>query len=172
MYHVLVHAGCVTPSLLPRTLFKRSLSSELLHPSGCNVLREDPIEFPNFSSVQSCRFCDPTDARPLCQSPTPGVYSNSRPLSRWCHPTISSSVIPFSSHLRSFPASGSFLVSQFFSSGGQTIGASALASGLPMNIQDWFPPGLVWSPCSPKDSQESSPTPYFKRVWKGKKGQI
>ena len=80
-------------------------------------------------------------ARPPCPSPTPGVYPNSCPLSRWCHPTISSSVGPFSSHRQSFPASGSSPMSQFFASGGQTIGVSALASVLPMNIQDWFPLG-------------------------------
>ena len=68
-------------------------------------------------------------------------YPNSCPLSRWCHPTISSSVIPFSSCPQSFPASGSFQMSQLFTSGGQSIGASALASVLPMNIQDWFPLG-------------------------------
>ena len=76
----------------------------------------------------------------LCLSPPPRVYSNSCPLSRWCHPTISSSVIPFS-HLQSFPASGSFQMSQFFASSGQSIGVSASASVLPMNIQDWFPLG-------------------------------
>ena len=75
-----------------------------------------------------------------CPSPIPGAYSNSCPLSRWCHPTISSSVIPFSSH---FLASGSFLRSQFFASSGQSIGALASASVLPMNIQDWFPLGLT-----------------------------
>ena len=74
-------------------------------------------------------------------SPTPRVYSNSCPLSRWCHLTVSSSVVPFSSHLQSFPASGSFPVSQFFPSGGQSIGVSTSASVLPMNIQDWFPLG-------------------------------
>ena len=73
--------------------------------------------------------------------PTPGACSNSWPLSRWCHPTISSSVVPFSSCPQSFPASGSFPVSQFFGSGGQSIGASA--SVLPMNTQDWFPLGLT-----------------------------
>ena len=76
-----------------------------------------------------------------CPAPTPGVYSNSCPLSRWCHPTISSSAVPFSSHLQSFPASGSFPMSQFFTSGGQSIGVSASPSVLPMNIQDWFPLG-------------------------------
>ena len=82
-------------------------------------------------------------ARPPCPSPTPGVYSNSCPLSRWCHPTISSSVVPFSSCLQSFPSSGYFPVSQFFTSGGQSTGVSAATSVLPMNIQDWFPLGLT-----------------------------
>ena len=77
-------------------------------------------------------------ARPACPSPTPRAYSNSSPLSRWCHPTISSSVIPFSSCLQSFPASGSFPVSQFLTSVGQSIGVSVLASVLPMNISDQF----------------------------------
>ena len=89
--------------------------------------------------------------------------THSCPSHQWCHPTISSSVVPFSSHLQSFPASGSFPLSQLFASGGQSIGASASASVLPMNIQDWFPLWrLVGSPCSPGDSQESSPTPQFK----------
>ena len=78
---------------------------------------------------------------PPCPSPTPRVHSNSCPLSQWCHPTISSSVIPFSSCLQSLPASGSFPMSQFFTSGGQSIGASDSASILPMNIQDSFPLG-------------------------------
>ena len=98
-----------------------------------------------------------------CLSPTPGAYSNSCPLSWWCHPTISSSVVPFSSCLQSFPASRSFLLSQFFASGDQSIGTSA--SVLPMNIQDWFLLGLmVGSPCSPRDSQESLPTLQFKSI--------
>ena len=79
-------------------------------------------------------------ARLPSPSPTPGAYSNSCPSSQWCHPTISSWV-PFSSRLQSFPASGSFPRSQFFTSGGQSIGVSASASVLPMNIQDWFPLG-------------------------------
>ena len=82
-------------------------------------------------------------ARPPCPLPTPGAYLNSCPLSWWCHPTISSSVIPFSSCLQSFPASESFPMSQFFTSGGQSIGASATAWVLPMKIQDWFPLGLT-----------------------------
>ena len=78
-------------------------------------------------------------ARPPCPSPTPRVYLNPCPLSQWCHPTISSSVVPFCP--QSFPASGSFPMSHFFASGGQSIGVSASASVLPMNIQDWFPLG-------------------------------
>ena len=76
-------------------------------------------------------------------SPSPRACSNSCPLSQWCHPTISSSVIPFSSWLQSYPASGSFVMSQLFASGGQSIGVSASASVLPMNMQDWFPIGLT-----------------------------
>ena len=95
----------------------------------------------HFRSVtQSCltlRHHGLHHARLPCPSPNPGAYSNSCPLSRWCHPTISSSVIPFSSCLHSFPASWSFPISQFFASGDQSIGVSA--SVLPMNIQDWFP---------------------------------
>ena len=97
-----------------------------------------------FSSVQSLSrvqlFVTPwTAARQASlASPTPRAYSNSCPLSQWCHPTISSSVIPFSSRLQSFQPSGSFQMSQFFSSGGQSIRVSASASVLPMDIQDWF----------------------------------
>ena len=80
-------------------------------------------------------------ARIPCPSPTPRAYPNSCSLSQWCHPTISSFVIPFSSRLQSFPASGSFQMSQFFASGGQSIGISASTSVLPMNSQDWFPLG-------------------------------
>ena len=77
-------------------------------------------------------------ARPPCPSPTPGDYSNSSPLIQWCHPTISSSVVPFSPHLQSFPASWSFQISQFFTSRGQSIGVSALSSVFPMNIRTDF----------------------------------
>ena len=80
-------------------------------------------------------------ARPPCLSPAPGAYPNSCPLSRWCHPTISSFVVPCSSCLQSFPASGSFQMSQLFASGGQSIGVSASTSVLPMNTQDWSPLG-------------------------------
>ena len=83
---------------------------------------------------------EPQHARPTYPSQTPGVYPNPCPLSQWCHPTISSSVIPFSCP-QSFPATGSFQMSQFFASGGQSIRVSASASVLPMNTQDWFPLG-------------------------------
>ena len=82
-------------------------------------------------------------ARPPCPLPTPSIYKNSRPLSQWCHPTISSSIVPFPFCLQSFPASGSFPMNQFFASGGQSIGVSASGSVLPMNTQEWFP--LRWT---------------------------
>ena len=102
-----------------------------------------------FSSIQfsrpvmsdSLRPHELQHARPPCPSPTPGVHANSCPSSQWCHPAISSSVIPFSSCPQSLPASGSFPLSQLFTWGGQSIGVSALASVLPMNTQDWSPLG-------------------------------
>ena len=111
--------------------------------------------------------CDPMNCR-MAGFPVlhyTWVCSNSCPLSRWCYPTISSSVIPFSFHLRSFPASGSFQTSQFFASGGQGIGVSASASVFPMNIQDWFCLGWTgWISLLSKVSQGSSPTPQFKCI--------
>ena len=102
-----------------------------------------------FSSVQFSRSVvsdsfqphEPQHARPPCPSPTPGVYPNSCPLCRWCHPTISSSIVPFSSCPQFFPASRSFQMSQLSASGGQNIGVSASTSVLPMNTQDWSPLG-------------------------------
>ena len=98
-----------------------------------------------------------TPGLPVHHQPTPGVHSNSRPSRWWCHPTISSSVVPFSSCPQSFPASESFAMSHPFAWGGQSTGVSALGSVLPKNTQDW-------PPCSPRDSQESSPTPQFKSI--------
>ena len=86
---------------------------------------------------------EPQHARPPCPPPTPRVHPNSCPLSRWCHPTISSSVVPFSFCPQRFPTSGSFQMSQFFASGGQNIGVAASTSVLPMNTQDWSPVGLT-----------------------------
>ena len=96
------------------------------------------------SVTRSClTLCNSTDCRLPCPSPTPEACSNSCPLSWWCHPAISSSVVPFSSCLQSSPASGSFPMIQFFTSAGQSIGASASASVFLMNIWDWFPIGLT-----------------------------
>ena len=93
------------------------------------------------------------------------AYSNSRPLSWWCHPTVSFSVVPFSSLLQSFPASGSFPVSQFFTSGGQSIGVPASASVLPMNIQDWFPLRCTgWISLQSKGLSRVFSTPQFKSI--------
>ena len=101
--------------------------------------------------------------KPPCLSPNPRVYSNSCPLSRWCHPAISSSVVPFSSCPQSLPVSGSFPMSQLFTWGGQSTGVSASASVLPKNTQDWSPLEWTgWISLHPRDSQESSPTPQFK----------
>ena len=110
-----------------------------------------PVLYMGFHSVQfSCSVVSDSlwlhglqHARPPCPSPTPRVYSNSCPFSQWCHPTISSSVLPFSSHFQFFPASGSFPMSQLFALGGQSIGIPASISVLPMSIQDWFPLGLI-----------------------------
>ena len=120
-----------------------------------------------FSSVaQFClTLCYPVDCSMpgFCPSPTPGHYSNSCPSRQWCHPTISYSVIPFSSHLQSFLA-WCFPMSWFFQWGGQSIGVSASALVLPMNIQDWFPLGLTGLiSLQSKDSQETS-TPQFKSI--------
>ena len=112
------------------------------------MMKTEHLNINFFSSVQfSCvrLFATswPQHARAPCPSPAPGVYPNSCPLSWWCHPAISSSVIPFSPCLQSLPASGSFQISQLFTSGGQSIGVSASTSVPPMNTQDWSP--LGWS---------------------------
>ena len=104
---------------------------------GCRHLSQ----FSHSVVSDSLRPHESQHARPPCPSPTPRVHSDSCPLSQWCHPTISSSLIPFSSRLQYSRVSGSFPVSQFFASGGQSDGVSALASVLPMNIRDWSPLG-------------------------------
>ena len=137
------------------------------------LILESNVLFLSFYSVHfshsvvsdSLRPHELQHARPPCPSPTPRVHSNSCPSSRWCHPAISSSAVPFSSCPQSLSASESFPMSWFFASGGQCIGVSTSASVLPVNIQDWFPlDELVGFPCSPRDSQESSPTPQFKSI--------
>ena len=106
-----------------------------------NRLAHTQVLVQSLSCVRLLSLLGLQHSRLSCLSPTPGACSNSFPLSPWCHPTISSSVIPFSFRHQSFPASGSFPMSPFLASGGQSTGASASASVLPMNIQDWFPLG-------------------------------
>ena len=147
-------------------------------PQGCSVHGffqyykvKKWVKFSHSVMSNSLRPHGLQNSRPPCPSPTPGIYPNSCPLSWWCHPTTSSSVIHFSSSLQSFPASGSFPMSQVFASGGQSIGVSASASVLPMNTQDWSP--LEWTGWIslqkrdkkiPRDSQESSSAPLFKSI--------
>ena len=114
------HSFCSVSCPFGSVQFSRSVVSDFLRPHGLQ------------------------HARPPCPLSTPRAYFNSCPLSQWCHPTVSSFVVPFSSRLQSFPASGSSQMSQFFTSGGQSIGVSASASVLPMNIQDWFPSGSIF----------------------------
>ena len=129
-----------------------------------NIMHLSSIQFSRSVMLDSLQPHGIQHTRLPCPSPTPGVYPYSCPLSRWCHPAISSSVIPFS-YLQSFPASESLQMSQIFTSDGQSIGVSASASVLPMNIQDWFPLGWAgWISLLSKDSKESSPTPQFKTI--------
>ena len=108
---------------------------------GKNLDISFSVQFSHSVVSDSMQLHELQHTRPPCPSPTPGVYPNSRPLSQWCHPTIPSSIVPFSSCPLSFPASGSFPMSQLFTSGGQSIGISVSASVLPMNTQDWSPLG-------------------------------
>ena len=115
--------------------------SDLAAAVQTNLLLFSSVQFTHSVVSDSLRPHESQHTRPPCPSPTPGVYPNSCPSSQWCHPAISSSVVPFSSHPQSFPASGSFQMSQLFTSGGQSIGVSASASVLPMSTQDWSPLG-------------------------------
>ena len=141
-----IHEGQSSYWFPRRVVLKNVLTIGQLHSSpmlvaqfSCSVVSD---------SLQSHRL---QQARLPCQSPTPRACSNSIPWSWWCHPTISPSVIPFSSCIQSFPASGSFLTSQLFESSGQSIGVSASASVLPMNVQDWFSLGWTdWISLLPK----------------------
>ena len=119
----------------------------------------------SLSRVGSLRPHGLQHTRLPCPSPTPGLCWNSCPSGWWCHPTISSSVIPFSSCLQSFPASGSFPMSWLFAWGGQSIGVSASTSALPMNTQDWSPFGWTgWISLQSKGLSRVSPTPQFKSI--------
>ena len=136
--------------------------------AACNVAIVHH-QLPEFTQTHAHRVGDAIQPSSMqccnCPSPTPRVYSNSCPSSWWCHPAISSSVIPFSSCPQSLPASGSFQMSQLFAWRGQSTGVSALASVLPVNTQDWSPLGWTgWISLQSRDPQESSPTPQFKSI--------
>ena len=118
-------------------------SSAVLNVDSLHEIRFSSVQFSQLVTSNSLWPHESQHARPPYPSQTPGAYSNSCPSSRWCHPAISSSVVPFSSCPQSLPASGSFPMSQFFASGGQSIGVSASASVLPMNTQDWS--SLGWT---------------------------
>ena len=121
-----------------------STTGEPSHHNYYMLLREfSSVQFSHSGMSDSLQPHGLQHTRLPCPSPTPGACSDSCPLSQWCHPTTSSSLVPFSSSLQFFPASGSFPVSWLFSSGSQSIGASASASVLPLNVQDWFPLGLT-----------------------------
>ena len=143
-FHVLIIHSFILENFLHhildriRSSYCPNTSHVTLITDGHDLSRNSLVQFNHSVVSNSLRPNGLKHARPPCPSPTPGAYSNSCPLSRWCHPTVSSSVIPFSSCLQSFPAIGSFPMSQFFTLGGQSIGVSASTSVLPMNIQDWF----------------------------------
>ena len=126
-----------------KTKWLKTIFKELLHLIASDINRLSSIQFSRWVVSDSLRPHELQHSRPPCPSPTSGVHPNPCPSSRWCHPTISSSVVPFSSCPQSFPASGSFQMSQLFASGGQSIGVSASTSVLPVNTQDWS--ALGWT---------------------------
>ena len=129
-----------------RGTIRQKISRELMIENFPNLRKNINLHIQFSSVTQSCPTLwpnEPQHARPPCPSPTPGVYPNSCPSSRWCHPAISSSVVPLSSCPQSFPASGSFLMNQLFTWGGRSIRDSALTSLLPINTQDWL--SLGWT---------------------------
>ena len=146
------HTTCIIfcPSFL-LLIFINPLSSSIPFPLAgffttsptwnSHLVQFSSVHFSCSVMSDSLRLHESQHARPPCPSPTPGVYPNSCPLSRWCHPTISSSVVPFSCRPQSFPASGSIQMSQLSASGGQSVGVSASTSVLPMHNQDWSPLG-------------------------------
>ena len=152
-----VSCSVISESLQPHGLYPARLLcpwNSLVKNTGMGS-----VQFSRSVVSASLRPHESQHARPPCPSPTPGVYSNSHPLSRWCHPTISSSVVPFSSCPQSFPASGSFPMSQLFTWGGQSTGVSASASVLPMNTQDWSFT-CIWLKFPPHHRSSAS-------IWKG-----
>ena len=136
----------------------------MLLPSSFQIVTQS-IQFSCSVVFDSLRPHESQNARPPCPSPTPGVHSDSHPTSRWCHPAISSSVVPFSSWPQSLPASEFFLMSQLFAWGGQVLEFQLKHQTFQRNPRvDLLQNGLVGSPCSPRDSQESSPTPQFESI--------
>ena len=125
------------------TWLLENLKLYMIHIQFSSVAQFSSVQFSCSVVSDSSRPNEPQHARHPCLSPTPRVHPNPCPLTWWCHPTISSSVVPFSSCPQSFPASGSFQMSQLFASGGQSIGVSPSTWVLPMNTQDWFPLGLT-----------------------------
>ena len=124
-----------------RSTFRTTLTPRMQPPVGKPGLQNPSVECSSSVVSNSLQPHESQHTRPPCPSPTPEIYSNSCPSSRWCHPVISSSVVPFSSCPQSLPASGTFPTSQLFAWGGQSIGVSASVSVLPMNTQDWSPLG-------------------------------
>ena len=137
-FHIFLHV--VTPLIPP---WQQMYLSVLLTPCSPLTLQSSPVQFSCSVVSDSLQPHELQHARPPCPSPTPRVHPNSCPSSQWCHPTISSSVVPFSSCPQSLTASGSFQMSQLFASGGQSIGVSASTSVLSMNTQDWSPLGCT-----------------------------
>ena len=145
--------------------FPKSSPILLLPLGGGPSCNTTSVQFSRSVVSNSLQPHESQHARLPCPSPTPRVYSNSCPSSRWFHPAISASVVPFSSCPQSLPESGSFPLSQLFTWGGQSIGVSASTSVIPMNIEDWSPLGWTgWISLCPRDSQESSPTSQFKSI--------
>ena len=134
---------CHLHSSVKSSWWKKNVDNNTLPGTGSLYKLFYTIEFSRSVVSNSLRPHESQHTRPPCPSPTPRVHPNSRALSRWCHPAISSSVVPFSSCPQSLPASGSFPMSQLFTWGGQSIGVSASASVLPKNTQDWSP--LEWT---------------------------
>ena len=143
--------SCGWTTLTPLCKLQSTASSEYSPTLSPSHMTELSVQFSCSVMSDSLQPHEPQHARPPCPSPTPRVHPNPCPLSRWYHPTISSSVVPFSSCPQSFPASGSFPMSQLFASGGQRIGVSASTSVLPMNTQDWSP--LGWTGWAMPSSQ-------------------
>ena len=154
--------GTASSSITCCDLCLEGNSEQKMHDKSCHQ-RSDQISRSVVSD--SLQPHESQHARPPCPSPTPGVHWDSHPSTQWCHPAISPSVVPFSSWPQSLPASESFPMSQLFTWRGQSTGVSALASFFQRNPRaDLLQNGLVGSPCSPRDSQESSPTPQFKSI--------